>query len=307
MSAGRAPASVQPVSPARSAQPAPSAPSARSAQPARSTQPARSARFRGGAARVASGSRTSPAPSWRRSAAAVVLPVVGAAVVAGCAVIPAMPGPTPTGFVPSEVPQPTPTETGNLSPDGFDAAQRMAVRIRNVGCGSVSTGSGFAVDDQVLITNRHVVAESAELQLSTYDGRDIAATTASTAELADLAIVRTTDDLPAVPELAESDPAPGDTVTVVGYPQGGRLTVTSGRVIGGTTDPLNENLGEVLVTDAEVEPGSSGSAVLDAEGRVVGVVYAKNSLNQSFIVPVSTLRMMLEDTDAFVDAPSCSG
>ncbi len=79
-------------------------------------------------------------------------------------------------------------------------------------------------------------------------------------------------------------------MTVVGYPEGGRLTVTSGTVIGGTTDPLNENLGEVLVTDAAVEPGSSGSAVLDAGGRVVGVVYAKNTLDQSFIVPVSTLR-----------------
>ena len=164
----------------------------------------------------------------------------------------------------------------------------------------MSTGSGFAIDARTLITNRHVVAESAELQLSTYDGRDIAATTSSTADLADLAIVRTTDDLPAVPELAPADPEPGDEVTVVGYPDGGRLTVTSGQVIGGTTDPLNENLGEVLVTDAPVEPGSSGSAVLDADGRVVGVVYAKNTLDQSFIVPVSTLRTMLDDSAAFL-------
>ena len=102
----------------------------------------------------------------------------------GCAeVVPSMPGPLPTDLVPSEVPRPAPTTAGNLSPDGFDAAQRMAVRIRNVGCGSVSTGSGFAIDAQTLITNRHVVDQSAELQLSTYDGRDIAATTASTAAL----------------------------------------------------------------------------------------------------------------------------
>jgi S1-C subfamily serine protease len=243
-------------------------------------------------------------PAVRRTVAGAVLT---AALLAGCAYVPQLPGPTPTDLVPSEVPVPTPTATGNLSPDGFDAAQRMAVRIRNVGCGSVSTGSGFAIDARTLITNRHVVADSAELQLSTYDGRDLAATTASTAELADLAVVRTTEDLPAVPELSTADPAPGDTVTVVGYPEGGRMTVTSGTVIGGTTDPLNENLGEVLVTDAAVEPGSSGSAVLDAEGRVVGVVYAKNTLDQSFIVPVSTLRSLLDDSGAFVDAPSCSG
>ena len=241
----------------------------------------------------------------RRHRALAVL--VGCTALSGCALVPAMPGPPPTDLVPSDAPLPTPTATGHLSPDGFDAAQRMAVRIRNVGCDAVSTGSGFAIADTALITNRHVVADSAKLQLSTYDGRDLAATTASTADLADLAIVRTVDVLPAVPQLAPTDPAPGDTITVVGYPEGGRLTVTRGTVIGGTTDPLNENLGEVLVTDAKVERGSSGSAVLDAQGRVVGVVYAKNSVDQSFIVPVSTLRAMLDDSAAFVDAPSCTG
>jgi S1-C subfamily serine protease len=78
-------------------------------------------------------------------------------------------------------------------------------------------------------------------------------------------------------------------------------------VIGATTDPLNENLGQVLVTNAEVEPGSSGSAVLDADGRVVGVVYAKNSTGQSFVVPVSTLRQLLTDETAFAASTTCTG
>ncbi|QTE30684.1 S1C family serine protease [Pengzhenrongella sicca] len=239
-----------------------------------------------------------------RALAALAL---AAPILAGCGVLPALPGPEPHDLVPSSVPGAEPTETGNLSPDGFDQARRMAVRIRNVGCDSLSTGSGFAIDATTLITNRHVVADSADLQLSTYDGRDIAATAASTASLADLAIVRTVDELPAFPELAEADPEPGDAVTVVGYPQGGQLTVTSGQVMGSTTDPLNENLGQVLVTDAPVEPGSSGSAVLDAEGRVIGVVYAKNVDDMSFIVPVSTLRSMLADEAMFVASPTCAG
>lgn len=225
---------------------------------------------------------------------------------AGCSLLPAMPGPVPTDLVPSSVPAPTPSSSGNLSPDGFDAAQRMAVRIRNVGCNSLSTGSGFAIDGTTLITNRHVVADSADLQLSTYDGRDVAVTASSVAGLADLAVVRTADALPSAPGLADADPDPGDEVTVVGYPQGGALTVTEGQVIGATTDPLNENLGQVLVTDAEVEPGSSGSAVLDADGHVVGVVYAKNSTGQSFVVPVSTLRQLLADQAAFTATTSCS-
>ena len=58
---------------------------------------------------------------------------------AGCSVLPAMPAPVPTSVVPTDLPRPTPTSSGNLSPDGFDSAQRMAVRIRNIGCGALST------------------------------------------------------------------------------------------------------------------------------------------------------------------------
>ncbi|MBO3084293.1 S1C family serine protease [Cellulomonas fengjieae] len=226
---------------------------------------------------------------------------------AGCSMLPAMPAPVPTSVVPTDLPQPSATSSGNLSPDGFDAAQRMAVRIRNIGCGSLSTGSGFALDDHTLVTNRHVVEDSATLELSTYDGRDLAAAAASSANLADLAIVRTDDALPAAPELAPADPAVGDPVTVVGYPLGRALTVTTGQVLGSQTDPLNENLGEVLVTDAPVEHGSSGSAMLDGEGRVVGVVYAKDSEGHSFVVPVSTLRAMLDDEAAFTPLAPCTG
>lgn len=232
--------------------------------------------------------------------------VAAAAVLAGCAALPAPPPPVPTSVVPSSVPAPAASDDGSqLSPDGFDAAQRMAVRIRNIGCGALSTGSGFAIDAHTLVTNRHVVADSAELQLSTYDGRDVAAEAASTAALADLAVVRTVDALPAAPVLAEADPVPGDAVTVVGYPLGRQLTVTDGRIMGVVTDPLHANLGEVLVTDAPVEPGSSGSAALDASGRVIGVVYAKDAGGMSFVVPVSTLRTLLADTAAFGPAPTC--
>ena len=118
-----------------------------------------------------------------------------------------MPDPVPTRVEPAIAPVPAPSSSGNLSPDGFDTAQRIAVRIRNIGCGALSTGSGFAIDDHTVITNRHVVADTSTLQVSTYDGRDLTADQASTAGLADLAIVRTTDTLPAAPELADADAA----------------------------------------------------------------------------------------------------
>ncbi|MEZ0449724.1 trypsin-like peptidase domain-containing protein [Cellulomonas sp. ICMP 17802] len=240
----------------------------------------------------------------RRRAALVAALLV---LTAGCSALPAVPGPVPTSVVPTDLPRPTPTSSGNLSPDGFDAAQRMAVRIRNIGCGTLSTGSGFALDDHTLVTNRHVVKDASTLQISTYDGRDLTAAAASTANLADLAIVRTQDALPAAPELAAADPEIGAAVTVVGYPLGRALTVTTGRVVSSETDPLNETLGTVYVTDARVEHGSSGSAVLDADGRVVGVVYAKDANGHSFVVPVSTLRSMLDDAASFTPTAPCTG
>ncbi|MEN5074323.1 serine protease [Isoptericola cucumis] len=242
-------------------------------------------------------------PAVLRGVAAGVL----ATLLAGCGVLPALPDAVPSDVVPS---RPSgfgsPSADGELSPDGFDAVQRMAVRIRNVGCGSLSTGSGFAIDEHTLITNRHVVADSQSLEVSTYDGRDLAVSAASTARLADLAVVRTQDPLPSHPRIAEDDPEQGDEVSVVGYPEGGELTITAGSIVDSTTDPLNENLGEVLVTDAPVEPGSSGSAALDAEGRVIGVVYAKTSDGHSLLVPRSTLQEMLADSGAFTALPPCS-
>ncbi|MTG90958.1 trypsin-like serine protease [Cellulosimicrobium sp. BIT-GX5] len=241
----------------------------------------------------------------RRVVALAVAGTLGAGALAGCGVLPELPDPVPDSVVPSLVAPDDPAGSENLSPDGFDAVRRMAVRIRNVRCDGLSTGSGFAVDSRTLITNKHVVDSSRSLQLLTYDGRDIAAQTASVAGLADLAIVRTAEDLPSAPTLAAADPAPGDAVTVVGYPEGGRLTVTQGAVIGTTTDPLNENLGEVLVTDAPVEPGSSGSAALNDAGEVIGVVYAKTSTDKSLLVPVSTLQTLLGDESAFTELPEC--
>lgn len=250
----------------------------------------------------------SPGERRRPHTVGAAILATGLALLVGCGpagTLPGMPGPERTDFVPTET-DGAPEVSGRLSPDGFDTVQRMAVRIRNVGCASLSTGSGFAIDATTLITNRHVVTDSDELQVSTYDGRDIDVTAASSAELADLAVVRTAEELTTYPELADADPLRGDAVTVVGYPRGGRLTVTEGQVIGAANDPLNANLGEVLVTDAPVEPGSSGSAVLDEDGRVVGVVYAKSAAGQSFIVPVTTLRELLADDDAFVPSPGCT-
>lgn len=225
--------------------------------------------------------------------------------VTGCGALPPEPPEVPDTYVPNMTF--IPESEGGITTYGFSEAQRMTVRVRNVGCSAVTRGTGFAIDQQTLVTNKHVVEGTNELQLSTSDGRDIEVTGAQSANLADLAIVRTTQQLDASPVLASADPQIGDVVSIIGYPNGGQLTLTSGTVLDYTDDPLNENLGQVAVADAEVEPGSSGSAVLNESGQVVGVVYAKSSSGKTFFIPVSTLTTLLDTPADFTQAeePTC--
>lgn len=229
-----------------------------------------------------------------------------AALVAACGVVPANPSPLPSDYVPA-APSESAAPPGNLSPDGFSAAQRMTVRVRNVGCDALKTGTGFAVDAHTLVTNRHVIEDTKELQVTTYDGRTINVTAASATAVADLAIVTTEQSIGGFAALAPSDPVEGDAITVIGYPLGGKLTTVSGVVLGSVADPLGAALGTVMVTTAPVEPGSSGSPVLNESGEVVGVIYAKNESEQSFMVPVSLLRTLIAEDQLLVPQANTCG
>lgn len=234
----------------------------------------------------------------------VVLTVL---VATACGTVPDLP-PMPERLVINETPVlPTPTPGSvTLSPDGFRTTERVAVRVRNVGCDGVSTGSGFAVSANRLVTNRHVVAGAATLQVSTYDGQDLLVEASGTAVLADLAVVETSSQLPAAVELAEADPEIGTDVEIIGYPGGGRLTSSTGKVLSYEEDPLNATAGEVIVSSAPAEPGSSGSPMYDNEGRVVGVVYAASPDGaHSLAIPVSTLMGLLEQTTFDQPVPDC--
>ncbi|WP_218974765.1 serine protease [Streptomyces sp. NP160] len=178
--------------------------------------------------------------------------------------------------------------------DVLRTAVRASVRVRTVGCTSVRTGSGFAVDAHTLVTNAHVVAGAEQLQVDTWDGHQLAVTGSVTATVADLAVVRTREELPASVPLAGADPSGGEAVTVVGYPHGEALARATGTVTGPAEDPLQAAAAAVLQLEAPVAPGSSGSAVVDGSGSVVGVVYAGATTGEdAYAVPVSTLRAAL--------------
>lgn len=218
---------------------------------------------------------------------------------AGCGLLPQPPD--------SRVPSPAPDASGPTASAqvGLTVMQRAAIRVRNVTCGGVGSGSGFALAEDLLVTNAHVIEGASVLQLNTYDGREIEVETSAAATVADLALVRTVQPLPDVVPIAEADPVVGDEVSVAGYPGGGPLRISTGTVLGYTEDALGVNLDQVFAFDAEVAPGSSGSAVVNADGRVVGVVYAVSDRQVAYAVPVSVLHTLLATPEVLVPLQPC--
>ncbi|WP_422934208.1 trypsin-like peptidase domain-containing protein [Sinomonas sp. P47F7] len=188
---------------------------------------------------------------------------------------------------------------------GFSKYEKTALRVRNLGCG-VSTGSGFAIADHVFVTNRHVVGGAALLQVSTYDGSDITVNAVGAFVVADLALVWTKEDLPATIQLAPLNPPTGAQVSVIGYPLGGELTTINGRVLKYGPDPIGWSSLPMIYSDASIEPGSSGSPVIDASGSLVGVAYAGGG-GQSIFVPVETLVEVLKDPSRYSNGSKCEG
>lgn len=140
------------------------------------------------------------------------------------------------------------------------------------------SGSGFFYDVQGhIVTNYHVIADAAELQVNLADGRSLPATVVGTDPSNDLAVIRVDlppDEIRVIPMGDARSLRVGQFVVAIGNPFGLEGTLTAGvvsslgRVI---ASPDQRFIGEVIQTDAAVNPGNSGGPLLDLSGAVVGV------------------------------------
>lgn len=157
-----------------------------------------------------------------------------------------------------------------LSPrDLAELATPSTVVLR---CGG-SLGSGFFVTPDRVLTNAHVVAEGDAVKILFSDGRELEGQVAERDVRLDMALVRVSSAA-AEPLLLGDATAlrTGDRVVFVGTPKGMDFTVHEGIV----SHTARQVLGVAyLQIDANVNPGNSGGPVLDATGRVVGIVTAK--------------------------------
>jgi S1-C subfamily serine protease len=249
----------------------------------------------------------------------VTLAVCVALAAASCATIQPLPAWPPFPSLPDAVPadilalnlvperDPNALVLGEITGLGFSDIERMTVRIRNIRCTGLGTGTGFAIDPFTIITNRHVLEGAETLEISTFDGRDVAVTLADVvmSDDADIAIIRVNDPLSAYVTPRRGQLYSEEPVTVIGFPEGGQMTVTEGKVLGLIVDSANHQMGSVILTDAQVLPGSSGSPLLDAEANLIGVIYARTDDYRGLAVPIEMLDDLLAGTSPTSPLVSC--
>jgi len=228
-----------------------------------------------------------------------------ALVIAACGVIPGPPPPLDANFIP-EVVAPTFDPTAVTS-DGFTTEQHLAVRIRVQKCGGWATGSGWILSDHEVVTNRHVVEDGTRIEVTTYDGRDFTVKSSQIAPVADLALLTLDSVFTESAEYEITSMRFLDPTTIVGYPSGEQLVVEEGHYLKAELDGVGDSKKLVWSLRGRVEPGSSGSAVYNDEGKVVAVVYAGDDFQRSVAWPVVWLDRLLKDpTQWKPNANSCS-
>jgi S1-C subfamily serine protease len=146
--------------------------------------------------------------------------------------------------------------------------------------------------DGRIVTNRHVASGSLDLEFSTWDGTDFQAEVEAISAGPDLALLDGGQVPPGTTTAspANSDPAPGTPVWAAGYPEGGQLSVLPGNVSGYIAGSSIGASGRIMEITNRIEPGNSGSALLDRAGQVVGVVFAREvKTGDGLAIPVSEL------------------
>jgi S1-C subfamily serine protease len=184
-------------------------------------------------------------------------------------------------------PSPAPPVTGPNA-DAVNAAatagRDATVRVEGLGCGGLLEGSGFVAGQGLVATNAHVVAGISRPLVVDANGTHPAIVVAFDPDL-DFAVLRTSG-LAASPLPIDSGNEPRGTVgAVLGYPGGGRFTVSPAAILDRTSAAGRNIYDQGLIRrdiyslQTVVRPGNSGGPVVSPDGTVIGVVFAMSTTN----------------------------
>jgi S1-C subfamily serine protease len=164
----------------------------------------------------------------------------------------------------------------------------LSVRTRRFrGAGSASVVS----DDGLLLTSAHVVRDAERAVAEFADGRETIADVIGSDPLSDLAVLRARDGVPPPIPLGDASRLlVGQIVIALGNPNGLAGSVTAGIVSAlGRSLPTKAGrvVDEVIQTDAALNPGNSGGALADSQGRLIGVNTAVAGVGLGLAVPIN--------------------
>ncbi|MBP5538913.1 MAG: Do family serine endopeptidase [Bacteroidales bacterium] len=171
---------------------------------------------------------------------------------------------------------------------------------------AVGSGSGVIIrQDGYIVTNNHVIAGANKIEVTLNDNKTYSATLLGTDPATDVALIKIeATGLPFI-ELGDSDALRlGEWVLAIGSPYDLRQTITAG-IVSAKGRSMPNNTGEFKIesfiqTDAAVNPGNSGGALVDKAGRLVGINTAIISQTgsysgYSFAVPVNIVKRIVND------------
>lgn len=173
-------------------------------------------------------------------------------------------------------------------------------------------GSGVIISaDGYIVTNNHVIDDAERLEVTLNDNRTFDATVVGSDSTTDLALIKIdATDLPVIP-MGDSDALKvGEWVLAVGNPFGFTSTVTTGivsakaRSIGVSTHSRPMGIESYIQTDAAVNPGNSGGALVNLNGELIGIntaIYSQtgNYAGYSFAIPTSIVKKVASDIRQF--------
>ena len=166
-----------------------------------------------------------------------------------------------------------------------------------------SLGSGVLVSgDGLIVTNAHVAGMASKIFVTLQDGKTAEATLIGTDNENDIALIRIPVDKPAPHIALSEDVLIGETVVSIGNPLGLQNSVSAGVISGigrifTANPPATQVFRDLLQTDAPINQGSSGGALINLEGKLVGInfVVVQNAQGLGFAIPSGKIEKMLEE------------
>ncbi len=185
------------------------------------------------------------------------------------------------------------------SPEDNEPFDMQPFRQKGIGSGVIVERRGNEV---YVLTNNHVIEGADEIEVNLNDGRKFTGTIVGGDPLRDLALVsfETREEIP-VAELGDSDDVwVGDWVLAVGNPLGFESTVTAGIISAKGRSAQGQNFTDYLQTDASINHGNSGGALVNLDGEVIGIntfIASSNggSIGLGFAIPINNARRAIDE------------